>query len=322
MISSAYYALLRSFRSRDRRCKIILAIVGTILVFICYWFLSSFPRVHRTPGTYSDLGGRYCVLCEGGEREPFIAKTSTNPPFYIRTASPKYDLFVSRDLHMVGTWDPLLIDVMTELIDALPPHCDNGSRLVIDAGANMGFYGLFAAMRGCRVASIEIQDRLISYIQTSLSLNDISQSQFALHHVALSDTKGDRVYFTPKASNLGGTSLERGVGTSSILTDTLDNLIPPGENVLLLKIDVEGFEEKVLAGATRLLSDRSVQHIAAEIRNTKSAVLGLLDRAGYEMLAFPGDGKRGPLTWMTRQEAEKALVERERIDFLFRLIKK
>jgi FkbM family methyltransferase len=55
------------------------------------------------------------------------------------------------------------------------------------------------------------------------------------------------------------------IGVEEILIDTLDNLIPKDDGVLILKIDVQGYEMEVLKGAEKTLS--KTQIILIEVSN-------------------------------------------------------
>jgi hypothetical protein len=58
-------------------------------------------------------------------------------------------------------------------------------------------------------------------------------------------------------------------------------------NIGLVKLDVEGFERQVLAGAERLLSQRRIQHVIYEAHDCALSPLhGLLKRHGYSVFGI------------------------------------
>ena len=73
---------------------------------------------------------------------------------------------------------------------------------------------------------------------------------------------------------------------------TLDSLVAPREHVLFLKIDAQGFDFRVLLGASRLLSERRVEHLLFELaphlmpggRSEAATSLMFMEQMGYSCL--------------------------------------
>lgn len=123
--------------------------------------------------------------------------------------------------------------------------------LVIDAGANIGNHTVFfAGVCGCRVEAFEPNLRASFFLKESVRLNSLDQ-QVTVHEVALSDQDGMLSIDVSPPGNLGATSFkvdEQG----SIPAITMDSL-QLGERVALIKIDAEGMDALVIAGARRLI---------------------------------------------------------------------
>ena len=130
--------------------------------------------------------------------------------------------------------------------------------VVFDVGANIGETALNFAKHlnsSGKVFCFEPVPYLFERLKKNVSLN--SFSNISLHNIALSDKKEDLFFNLPKEQNSSGTFLsetssEQGKKVLSIPLDDfcIENKI---EKLDMIKIDVEGFELKVLKGATQTL---------------------------------------------------------------------
>jgi FkbM family methyltransferase len=174
-------------------------------------------------------------------------------------------------------------------------HLLQRAERVVDAGANMGVYTLFLARyapRDCEVVSIEpippTFDLLKSNV-TSLGLRNVR-----LINLALSDTSREvlmeipadehglaRIRFMEKAS-------QRGWSTYTVPARKLDDILPAdGQNVSLLKIDVEMHELECLRGARETIRSQRPAifiEIQPDLRNKESqrdAIVRFLKEEAY-----------------------------------------
>jgi FkbM family methyltransferase len=128
--------------------------------------------------------------------------------------------------------------------------------IAIDVGANEGLYSYALAKLFDRVEAFEPNE------ETSVDLRDYDCPKVNLHRVALSRSEGERTLYVPILSGIespGWGSLEpealppsESVRTQIVQTKTLDSY--RFENVVLIKIDVEGHELQVLEGATETIT--------------------------------------------------------------------
>lgn len=125
----------------------------------------------------------------------------------------------------------------------------------IDVGANHGFYTALAAQAGVKTVAIEPEEGNLRFLKSNVAAN---RFETEILPIALSDTPGVLNLFGDgdTASVVQGWA---GTGQSFrqlVPANTLDNLLAarwPGER-LLIKIDVEGAEAKVLAGAQAMIA--------------------------------------------------------------------
>ena len=138
-------------------------------------------------------------------------------------------------------------------------HVDDG--LIIDVGANIGLTAMamsFAAPRS-HIIAFEPSPENVALFES----NTRGQTRIELKRCGLADCAGDLDFLVPLAganchvvtpnyefsSSVGFRPLKVPVTTlDSYLEETM-----PNERVVLIKIDVEGFEPNVLAGARRVI---------------------------------------------------------------------
>jgi FkbM family methyltransferase len=154
-----------------------------------------------------------------------------------------------------------------------PVFCDRG-KTSIDIGANMGHYSYYMAKFSRNVIAFE-PNRDLSH-----HLSQLLGRQVRLESVALSRTSGKAVMRIDH-TNTGVATLEEknelscvadqsAVVTREIETRTLDSF--NFSYVAMIKIDVEGHEEAVLAGAHQtILRNQPVLIVESEDRHNSGA---------------------------------------------------
>jgi FkbM family methyltransferase len=166
-----------------------------------------------------------------------------------------------------------------------------------DVGANIGaFTATFARAIGPsgRVHAFEPLEEARRRLLRTLELNSLENVE--VNAAALSDEVGQSKLFSygpgfeswstlaPRTIELADRSLE--AATSEVVeTTTLDEYCETAgiAAIDLLKIDVEGAEQRVLSGASRLLEQGGVQVVMVEVSDNTLEAFG--DRA-YELLDF------------------------------------
>ncbi len=115
----------------------------------------------------------------------------------------------------------------------------------LDIGANIGNHSLFLAANGIKVYAFEANKELCEITQKSIELNKLSNN-VKIYNYGLSDREELGEFTHLDTSNLGGNALTLGKG--DIQCKRLDDF-KFEEKIGVIKIDVEGMEEKVLLGA-------------------------------------------------------------------------
>jgi FkbM family methyltransferase len=161
----------------------------------------------------------------------------------------------------------------------------------VDVGAYIGLYSIAVGLRlrGVgHVIAFEPDERSFRLLGEHVRLNGL-QGCVEMHQVAVSDRTGKSYFFSNGTSEARIVSAPR-EDTTLIPSITLDEAVA-GRRVDVLKIDVEGYEESVLRGASRLLSTPEHRPRAifievhpdawSTVKTTSVSLLKLLEEAGY-----------------------------------------
>lgn len=166
----------------------------------------------------------------------------------------------------------------------------------------MGLFSILAARlcgRYGRVFSVEPNPRALAYLRRGIGANDIGGRVIVIPK-ALSSRAGSDVLVVPEyasgcariasgAEHAPAARYDRGEYgehyTVNVATDTLDACIPRYLFFRAVKIDVEGHEEDVLAGAREFLRERRTDFIVIEIGTERASLIDALEQVaayGYE----------------------------------------
>ena len=156
----------------------------------------------------------------------------------------------------------------------------------IDIGANIGTHTVYLAGRFKRVHAFEPNPMIHHVLSANAALNRLEG--VTLHRVALSDRDETLNYAQDSSGNLGGSAFSRDADAPGVAMplSRADRFImqamAPGERAAFIKIDVEGLEDKVVAGLSALLK-RDKPLVICEIANagTGAKVVEHFKAAGH-----------------------------------------
>lgn len=197
---------------------------------------------------------------------------------------------LGQSLILNGEYEP----AMRETIERFVPS----GGMFLDAGANEGYFTVFAAMRGARVIAFEPQSRLQSVIADHLQINGLSD-RVSVRQCALGARSGSIDLRLTPTTNSGATGFANmtryKLPVEEVALRMLDDEIKAlgVTKVDLLKIDVEGAEYELLCGASRSLSSGVIDAVALELHpaqllalgSSSNAVLALLESHGFQQVA-------------------------------------
>ncbi len=133
----------------------------------------------------------------------------------------------------------------------------------IDVGANIGIYSLRIAKKfpQIKINSIEPHPSAFKRLQANIELNKLSDT-IRTHNVALSDVSGPGYLSSAFDTQSGGAKVEQTdhnrFNISKIKLERADNILTLRNERVAIKIDVEGFESRVLDGFRNLLISNEI----------------------------------------------------------------
>jgi FkbM family methyltransferase len=143
---------------------------------------------------------------------------------------------------------------------------------VIDAGANIGFFSFLAARcvgESGRVLAFEPHP--FNYDPFAAAVTAHRLHQIAPFQVGLDETDGSGTVHMRDQSvypNRTGTMIDcEGDAGIAVPTRSIDSLVDEHgiERIDLLKVDVDGFETRILRGAARTLAAGKIRHVIIEL---------------------------------------------------------
>lgn len=142
-------------------------------------------------------------------------------------------------------------------------HCLREQDTFVDVGANIGSYTVLAsAVVGCRTISLEPVPSTFRKLQGNVRINGI-EALVELHHCAAGAESGE-VWFRTDLDTMNRVVDEQAaVQKERVQVRRLDDVFR-GTVAAIWKIDVEGYEEKVLRGADRALQATGVKAVMLE----------------------------------------------------------
>lgn len=161
---------------------------------------------------------------------------------WISTNNPKTDKHISGTIHRGRQWEP-------DIVAQIRRHIRGSGYTFVDVGANIGYFSLLAVQTGARAISFEpIWENCQRMLHTR-KRNMIPNERWEIHCEAV-DAVENVLY-------------------KMAVTTTLDNHVKG--TIHLLKIDVEGYEPRVLTGASSLIENRCIKAIIVE-QNAKKGI--------------------------------------------------
>lgn len=119
------------------------------------------------------------------------AMTRTQPPFMMTYTDPSVDVDVSSSMHRLRVVESRYSYYFAKL----SRQCCAGGGLMLDVGANFGYYSLLAAKMGCRVVAWEPVPTFRAFFETAARLNNLSH-RIHIRHSVVSDLAGRNLSLT------------------------------------------------------------------------------------------------------------------------------
>lgn len=149
-------------------------------------------------------------------------------------------------------------------------HLLRNDDLFVDVGANIGSYTILASGAvGARTIAFEPIPSTFDWLKRNVAVNGVTE-RVKLYNMGVGREKG-RVLFTANHDTTNhvivSASNDAPVDNIRVDIDTLDQFLDD-TSPTLVKIDVEGFEAEVLAGAHRILGSHATHAVIMEINGS------------------------------------------------------
>lgn len=193
--------------------------------------------------------------------------------------------FIQNRLFFFGVWEPNI----TALFDSLLQPGD----VVIDVGANIGYYTLLAARKvgaGGHVYAVEPNPAVHSLLKRHLEMNGLGNVT-PIADAAWDTTASGTLHVHDY--DCGATSLRNFDGSEAgaqVQLVRLDDVVQQEHRhrVRLIKIDIEGAEAHALRGLSSILAGNPRVRVVAEVHRTILAGMGSSAEALFAFMADLG----------------------------------
>lgn len=185
------------------------------------------------------INGIHYLFCKYILRQNFIIKNIHRSKMQLNLK----DNGIARALAILGTREKEHIYILDKIL--------KGNENILDVGANIGYYTLLMARRVPSGKVYAIEPCPVNYINLVDNIQLNAYDNILFYNLGMSDKKGNAKMYLSKLSNVH-TMLPKDVtnqmsGKSiQIQTTTPSNFINKLQPIHLLRMDIEGYETKVL----------------------------------------------------------------------------
>jgi len=192
--------------------------------------------------------------------------------------------------------------------------------LVIDIGAHIGIFALFAISTGLATRVLCYEPFLANFRLLNKNIKENNLAGVQAFPLAVLDRRGNDVLYSRDSTNTGGHSFFlEGAASTVVKTITLEDVFASNnvERCELLKIDAEGSEYRILMGAPRSVLQR-VNSIALEYhvfgerdRHRLENLRNFLDQNGFSVSVRPNRTLKGGILYAIRDEDNRGVLHPE-----------
>lgn len=201
------------------------------------------------------------------------------PELFMPYTTHERDQGTSMDMHTLRATES---QTTPGVIHVLQRNCKQwmgGKGLVLDVGAHFGWYTLLSASLGCRVIAWEPVPHHRWLLEYGVLLNNLQDSVqvrgTALYHehttvevltpkVALSKAVWGSASINGEAIMPMQYSTAVNVERVKVETETLDTIIGVDQNVVLMKLNAQGFDWSVLQGGEKMIQKKKIRNVLLE----------------------------------------------------------
>jgi FkbM family methyltransferase len=224
---------------------------------------------------------------------------------------PALDRFVSRSIiEKQEAWESESAQLVAALLVAA--RQPGRAPLLVDVGANIGMFTMYSAHVGARVVALEGIPQNIAALSSSILRNNLQNNVFVVPMLA-SDVSGQVCDVFSSVINMGNSMMACGKTEAAVseagallqssesktahmaymgsaMTIRIDDVVPPGEIVDVMKIDCQGCEWRALGGATRLFDEKLVKSVYMEFDPAANVLISKIPDPAQLLTFFTSRG--------------------------------
>lgn len=180
-------------------------------------------------------------------------------------------------------------------------HVLRRDELFVDVGANVGTFSVLASsLVGARSIAIEPVPTTFESLRLNIAVNHL-ETLVEPHRVAVGATVG-RIQFSVDRDTVNSVVDETYSGKSAEVPVVPLDVLADGKQPTLIKVDVEGFESQVLAGAVRTLQSRSV--LAVLLESNSQSISRTMEDVGFSHVTYSPMTRRVELAGSTARRSQ------------------
>lgn len=200
----------------------------------------------------------------------------------------RLDDVIQRRIAYFGAWEPNLTAYFRK--------CLKPGQVVVDVGANVGYFTLLAASLvgpSGRVISVEASPQIYDLLSENIALNGLSNVKAV--NCAAAYASGEMAVYSADEANIGMSStipVEGNVQTATVQARPLQEILTREEmaRARLIKIDIEGAEPPVIRSILENLDLYSDEcEIALEVSPANSGLLTAMSAVGFKAYKLESD---------------------------------
>jgi FkbM family methyltransferase len=170
-------------------------------------------------------------------------------------------------------------------------HLLRPGDVFLDVGANVGVFTILALAAGANAIAVEPGSAAFAALERNVRSNGYLD-RVDFRKVAVSDHIGHAKFSYCGASPTNHLIVDEEPNSIEVPLTTLDAIVD-GRPIVLLKIDIEGFELPALRGATSVLSNKDLKAVIVEVDRGpddkifySSDLLQLVNSAGFQPASY------------------------------------
>jgi FkbM family methyltransferase len=195
--------------------------------------------------------------------------------------------FLVRSVNVGGLEISAKIGEFAELKNFVTSCAELKPDVFIDIGANLGLYTcvMMKNRLAPRAILFEPDRRNRVHLRANLLINDLLDGNIEIHEVALGAAAGQFRLVPGPERDIGLSQIVENAGAAegyNVDVVRFDDLVALAGRTLAIKIDIERYERKALAGMARTLRDnRGIVQI--EVLEARDETVALMAAAGYAL---------------------------------------